>query len=124
MVEPRSATWAFVAAGGVYRVTAGFLRRSTGLTEAGGRSGQVLIGVSGVGLHVGQYVLVGLECEGNVRVAETLADHLHRYASLISRLPWVRRRSCSRMTGTLARRATRSNAWDRAWGGGARRRCR
>jgi hypothetical protein len=61
-------------------------------------------------------VLVGLDGDGDVGVAEPLADDLDGDAFLDEQGPWVCRRSCRRMTGTPARRVVRSKVCERAWG--------
>ena len=101
-----------------------FHRFAAGSVPGGSWGDERFEDVGGVGLHAGQHVLVGLDGEGDVGVTEPFADHLDRDPALMSRVPWVWRRSCRRMTGTPARRAMRSKAWEMAWGGWVGRRRR
>jgi hypothetical protein len=49
--------------------------------------GEPLVGAGGVGLHAGQDVLVGLDGEGDVGVAESLTDDLDGDAFLDEQAP-------------------------------------
>jgi hypothetical protein len=60
-------------------------------------------------MHAGQKVLVGLDGVGDVGVAEPLADDLDRIPSMMSRLPWVWRRSWNRILGRPALCTIRRN---------------